>query len=220
MVPLSVALPNALNLFANSAVYAGMLAMVVGFVGSFCMLIRASNRTKQGKASKLDVMFLTSSTPGFSKLSLLNSPDTLGIGVFAALSLEQIGAMNDMKDYVDISLRLYREWSGVYLLAARYSALVGDDQKAIEFLTVARTMMDSERARGEQLPQLEIGVIESLVNNNSHPLANTITLDYIFDEFSRQPYKLVLSRSVWVLLYGFGLLVGGMMLHIIKLVIT
>ncbi len=47
------------------------------------------------------------------------------MGVYAALALEQVGAIADIKPHVEVNLRLYPEWPATYLSAARYCALVG-----------------------------------------------------------------------------------------------
>ncbi len=204
-----------LKTLANSAVQAGLIAALIGGISAFYMLIRATKRTKQTKATKLDALYLSYSSPGFSRFSMLNSPDTLGMGVYAALALEQVGAIGDIKPHVEVNLKLYPEWPGTYLSAARYCALVGDKQKARDYLSVANTLADSQKLTTD-IPQLEKSVVEALVTSEVQPLQNTTSLETMFEELRKKPHLLVLARSVWLLLLGLGLLFIGVLLHMAR----
>ncbi len=167
------------------------------------MLIRATKRTKQTKVSKLDALYLSYSSPGFSRFSTLNLPDNLGIGVYAALALEQVGAIADIKYQVEVNLRLYPEWPATYLSAARYCAIVGEKQKASDFLSVTNTLADSQKFTVD-IPQLEKSVVEALITSESQPRPSTTSIGIMFEEVRKKPHLLILARSVWLLLLGLG----------------
>lgn len=204
-----------LKTLANSALYAGAIAGVIGAVCGLYMLFRSLRRTKDGKATKLDALFLASSSPGFSRFSILNSPDTIGIGVYAALALEQIGAISDIKPQVDVNLRIYPEWPATYQSAARYSALIGDKQKAVDYLSVAKTLANGQQPNIE-FPQLQASVLEQLIAQETVPAPSTTSLDTLFAEFRKKPHQLILARSVTALLAGLALLGGGVVLHMAR----
>lgn len=204
-----------LKTLANSAVQAGLIAAFIGGISAFYMLIRATKRTKQTRATKLDALYLSYSSPGFSRFSMLNSPDTLGMGVYAALALEQVGAIADIKPHVEVNLRLYPEWPATYLSAARYCALVGEKQKARDYISVANTLADSQKLTSD-IPQLEKPVVEALISSEVQPPPSTTSLETMFEELRKKPHLLVLARSVWLLLLGLGLLFSGVLLHIAR----
>ncbi len=101
------AISETLKTLGNSAIQAGIIAGVLGGVCGHWMLRQSTKRTINSKATKLDAFFLASSSPGFSRFSIFNSPDTIGIGVYTALALEQVGAINDIQLQVDVNLKLY-----------------------------------------------------------------------------------------------------------------
>lgn len=204
-----------LKTLANSAVQAGLIAALIGGISAFYMLIRATKRTKQTKATKLDALYLSYSSPGFSRFSTLNSPDTLGMGVYAAIALEQVGAIADIKPHIDVNLRLYPEWPATYLSAARYCALVGEKQKARDYMSVANTLADSQKLTSD-IPQLEKSVVETLITSELQPPPSTTSLETMFEELRKKPHLLVLARSVWLLLLGLGLLFIGVLLHMAR----
>jgi ABC-type Fe3+-siderophore transport system permease subunit len=208
-----------LKTLANSAVQAGLIAALIGGISAFYMLIRSTKRTKQTKATKLDALYLSYSSPGFSRFSMLNSPDTLGMGVYAALALEQVGAIADIKPHIDVNLRLYPEWPATYLSAARYCALVGEKQKARDYISVANTLTDSQKSTSD-IPQLEKSVVEALITSEVQPLPSTTSLETMFEELRKKPHLLVLARSVTALLAGLGLIFGGILLHMIRSLIS
>lgn len=204
-----------LKTLGNSAIQAGLIAGLLGGISGLWMLRQSTKHTKSSKATKLDAMFLASSSPGFSRFSILNSPDTIGIGVYAALALEQVGAINDIKPQVDVNLKLYPDWPATYLSAARYSALVGDKQKARDYLSVAKTLTDGQRLIND-IPQLDLPVIEGLITTEPRPIQSSTTIDALHEELRKKPQVLVLARSITVLLAGLGLLFGGFLLLIAR----
>jgi hypothetical protein len=209
------AISETLKTLGNSAVQVGLIAGVLGGVCGLWMLRQSTKRTKNCKATKLDALFLASSSPGFSRFSILNSPDTIGIGVYAALALEQVGAINDIKPQVDVNLKLYPDWPAVYLSAARYSALIGDKQKARDYLSVAKTLTDGQRVIND-IPQLGMSVVEELIAAESHSIQSSTSIDAMHEELRKKPHQLVLARSITVLLAGLGLLLGGFLLLIAR----
>ncbi|HKR82238.1 MAG TPA: hypothetical protein VJR27_04555 [Candidatus Saccharimonadales bacterium] len=204
-----------LKTLANSAVQAGLIAALIGGISAFYMLIHSTKRTKQTKATKLDALYLSYSSPGFSRFSMLNSPDTMGMGVYAALALEQVGAINDIKSHIEVNLKLYPEWPATYLSAARYCALIGEKQKARDYLSVANTLADSQKITAD-IPQLEKSVIEALIASEAQPQQSTTSLEAMFEELRKKPHLLILARSVWLLLLGLGLVFVGVLLHIAR----
>jgi len=206
-----------LRIFANSFIQAGTIAALLGSAGTLYMLVRATKLTKQGKATVLDALFLTYSSPGFSRFSILNSPDTIGIGIYAALALEQLGAINDIKPQIEANLMLYPEWPASHLSAARYFALVGDKQKAKDYLLVANTLASSQKITpSSTIPQLEKTITEALVASEAQLPLNTTSTVEMYEELRKKPHLLVLARSVWLLLASLGLLFVGALLHIAR----
>lgn len=209
------AVNETLKILGNSAIQAGLIAGVLGGVCGLWMLRQSTKRVRNSNATKLDAMFLASSSPGFSRFSILNSPDTIGIGVYAALALEQVGAINDIKPQIDVNLRLYPDWPATYLSAARYSALVGDQQKARDYFSVAKTLTDGRRAMND-IPQLDVSVVEGLISAELQPVQSSSSIDALHQKLRKKPQQLVLARSITVLLAGLGLLFGGFLLLIAR----
>lgn len=179
------------------------------------MLIRATGRTKQTKATKVDALYLSYTSPGFSRFSVFNSPDNVGFGVYAALALEQVGAIKDIEPHIEVNLQLYPEWPATYFSAARYYALIGEKQKARDYLSIANTLTDSRKMTAD-IPQLEKSVVEALITSQTQPLPNKSSLDSMFEELRKKPYLLILARSTRLLLLGLGLLFVGLLLHVTR----
>ena len=204
-----------LKIFANSALQVGVITAIIGGGCSIWMLTQSTKRTKQSKATKLDALFLASSSPGFSRFSLLNSPDTIGIGVFTALALEQVGALNDIRPQIEVNLKLYPSWPVTYLSAARYSALTGDKKKANDYFSVAKTLINEQNVIND-MPQLNATMIEELIISEPEPIQSSESIDSMFTEIRKKPLQLILARSVPMSLGGLGLIFVGAILHIIK----
>lgn len=200
-----------LQSMANTAMPLGIAAAFVAMLCALWMLRQAVKHTEQGNATKQDALFLAFSSPGFSRLAIFNYPDTIGIAVYAALALEQVGAINDAKDYIEVSRQLYPDWPPTYLAAARYYALSGDQQKAQELLQVAKTLMEQHRSP-KHIQPLNIEAVEGLVaaGQRAEP---TTTLDSMFADIQKKPLQLVMVRSVTILFIGLGFTFAGFLLH-------
>ncbi len=208
-----------LKTLGTSAMQAGLIASILGAVSGLYMLSRSIRHVKQSKATKLDALFLSYSSPGFSRYSIFNSPDTIGIGVYAALALEQVGAMKDVEPYVILNIQLYPDWPEAYLLAARYSALNGQTQKARDYLSIANTLLNGQKLN-PNLPQLDMPIIEELIKLPTQALVNTTSLLTIYEELRDKPHLLIVARSLRLLLLSVGLLFIGILLFIVKALIS
>ena len=208
-----------LKTLANSTMQAGLIAASIGVISAYYMLIRATKRTKQKKATKVDALYLSYSSPGFSRFSIFNSPDTIGMGVYAALALEQVGAIADIKPHIEVNLRLYPEWPATYLSAARYFALVGEKQKARDYILVANTLADSQKSAID-IPQLEKSVVEALITSEVKPPPSTTSVEAMFEELRKNPHQLILARSLRLLLLALVLFFVGVLLHITRIFIS
>lgn len=193
------------------------LGGAITFLGAFFgtrMTTTSIKRTKRSGATKTDALFLSFSSPGFKRLSMFNSPDNIGLGIFLALSLEQIGAINDIKPRVDVNLSLYPNWPESYLSAARYYAIIGEEKKARDYLSVADTISGSaNKKQSTKIDLLTPESIESIIRNNQIT-KNITSLDEIFEEIRDKPYQLLLARSFLIMFYGLGLLFISMLLVI------
>lgn len=204
-----------LKTVANSFMQAGLAAALIGGLCALYMLFRAVKRTKQGRVTKVDALFLSYSAPGFSKFSILNAPDTLGLGVYAALALEQVGAIQDIKPHVEVNLKLYPEWAATYSSAARFCALVGEKQIAKDYLLVSKTLADNQKLTMD-IPQIDRAVIETLIASTARLPLSTTSIGAMHEDLRKRPYLLILARSVLVLFLGLGLLFMGVLLLIVR----
>lgn len=194
--------------------YLGALFVLLGGVLSARMTTGSIRRTKRSAATKTDALFLSFSSPGFKRFSIFNSPDELGLGIYEALALEQIGAINDVKPRVDMNLVLYPNWPEAYLSAARYNAVIGDTKKAHDYLSVADTISKAKSKYSNKISLLSPEVIEAIISKDPK-IKNTTSIDKMFEEIRNKPYQLLLVRSLFLLLYGIFLLFLSLMLVVI-----
>ena len=206
--------------FASIAINASIILAFVGMMVAFYMTDRATRAVKKGRATKMDALFLSQSSPGLSRFSILNSPDNFGLGLYTALALEQVGAINDIKQYVEASLRVYPDWSTTYFSAARYYALVGDEQKARDYLSIGDTIYQNKKFEYPKIPQIKREAVEALLASNAQPLVNTISVESMFNDIRKKPHLLLVVRSYWIVLVGVITFFIIIVLNIIKSYIT
>ncbi len=206
-------LQEVLTFVAKIVLQVALISSFFGVIGMVVMMSRSMKHTKKSQASQVDTMFLVSSSPGFSRFPIFNAPDDLGIGVYAALALEQAGALDDVKTQVEVNLWLYPEWPATYLSAARYYALVGDKQKARDYLSIAKTVT-AARHQKQNIPQLNIPVVESLVASKAPPVVASTSLTAIYDDLRKKPHLLLVARSTKLALIGLSLLLLWVVLKV------
>ena len=201
------------------SIYLIQAAAVIAFAGflAFLWMLRVSvKRTKNLQATKLDALFLAFSSPGFSRFMIFNSPDTLGIGVYAALALEQVGAIKSIEDYIKVNLKIYPDWALTYLSAARYYALINNEQKVKDYLSIASTLMGNQNVIND-VDLLTPSEIEKLISvENDSSKSTTITLDSLFDEIRQHPLQLFLVKSQTFLIYGLCTVFVGVLVLLVK----
>lgn len=204
---------TALSIVTKSLINAGLIASTLGALSVLFMWLRSTSRTVASKASRLDALFLAFSSPGFSRFSFMNSPDTLGVGIYAALALEQIGAIDDLKAQVDVNLQLYRDWPEVYLSAARYAAITGDHKKAQDYLVVGKTLLETQAKLN--FPQLEVAAIEAIILQNVM-VKNVTTIDASFNELGKNLHLRIFVKSLRLTFIGGCVLAFGIVLHMVR----
>lgn len=198
---------------AGSLYTVGIITAAVGGLVSVWMNKRSFASTARGEATRLDALYLACSVPGFSRFSALNQPDGNGNGIYAALALEQIGAIDDMKPFVEVSFQLYPNWPATYLSAARYAALNGEGQKARDYLSVAKTLSADQKSTFD-IPQLSVPAIERLIESQAEPAAATTSIASIFTaEIRKKPFQLIAARSTQLLMIGIVMFLGGLLLY-------
>lgn len=201
-----------MSTLASSLTQAGLIAIAAGFLGILIMYSRALKRTKKGKATIDDMIFLVSITPGFSRFSFMNYPDTMGFGIYSALALEQNKALDDMKDFVEASLSLYNGFADAYYLAARYAALKGKSEEVADNLKVANKLAENQDFL-MKLPQLDKNEIQKVLAKGKQDSTNSY--EKSFDTLKKKPLRLMLARSVVVLKAGGAFLIAGVFLDLI-----
>ncbi len=195
--------------------YLGALLVLVGGILSARMTTGSIRRTKRSSAIKTDALFLSFTSPGFKRFSMFNSPDELGFGIYEALALEQVGAINDIKPRVDVNLTLYPNWPEAYLSAARYYAIIGDEKKARDYLSIADTISKANSKYTNRISLLSPDAIEEIISKE-HKIKNTTSIDKIFEEIRNKPYQLLQVRSLFVLLYGVCLVFLSILINIVN----
>lgn len=200
---------------ADSMLVVGLISVFVGGACGIYMQTRAVRRTRQAKASTLDVMYLCSSSPGFSRISMFNAADSFGIGIYTALALEQVGAIKDIEPQTQVNLRLYPERHTTYLAAARYHALIGEKQKAEQYLSIADTLAGDSKVKVD-IPLLEKSTIQALFKPDAQMPVDKNSVIKMYEELRKKPHLLLVARSVKLLLIGLGALLLGMLFYIIR----
>lgn len=199
---------------SSTILWTGMCLTAGGVIGMTYMFFRSTRNVKNGKTTNIDVLYLDFSSPGMSRLSTLNSPDDSGLGIYLALALEQIGAIEDMGPRVEANLRVYARSPRAYLSAARYFALIKEKQKARDYLSLYRTLAATQKEI-EDLPQLEVGVIEKLIESDGPLPKSKTSVSAIIMALKYKPHLLLLAASAWVFVTGACVLLLWLVMGII-----